>query len=605
MGRGIGASAATLAAAERGRVAARAPPSRGQSDARPVEPRDDASSDRSDESRMSDAAPSRPTRTDRRRGETALAFFQDRFELNDGSLGAALDTALERNVDYADLYFEYTTTDSVSLEEGIVKSGDRHLEQGVGVRAVRGERQGYAHSDEISLESARSPPAPPGRSPTNRPPACADRSRWAAKIAASTTSTRSPDGPDRRPGGAEGGLAGRDRPPMPARSDPKRPSRSWPASSASTSTCSWRAATARASPTPCPLVRLNIQVLAADGQPPRGGLPGCRWPLRARRASRDPVALAARSSTRRFASRCLNLEAEALPSGHRWTSCSGPGWPGILLARGDRAWPRGRLQPQEDLRLLRTSMGRRVAAEGVTVVDDGTLPEPARLAQRGRRRHARPSETSSSRTAILVGYMQDRLNAQLMGVDAPTGNGRRESYAHLPLPRMTNTFMLAGDEDPEEILRSVDNGLYAVSFGGGQVDITSGKFVFSASEAYRIEQGQIGAPVKGRHVDRQRSGRPDSGQPASDTTSPSTRASAPAARTARGSPSASACPTIRLDAIDGGRNRRLSAAQTSTQEAMRPGRRVAHSNASAQGRRPRGRCGARRRRRHREVAGAR
>jgi TldD protein len=140
-------------------------------------------------------------------------------------------------------------------------------------------------------------------------------------------------------------------------------------------------------------------------------------------------------------------------------------------------------------------MGQRVAAEGVTVVDDGTIA--------GRRGSINVDDegTPSKRNVlidngILVGYMHDRLNAELMGVE-PTGNGRRESYAHVPLPRMTNTFMLAGEDDPEEILKSVENGLYAVSFGGGQVDITSGKFVFSASEAYRIENGQIGRPVKG------------------------------------------------------------------------------------------------------------
>ena len=140
-------------------------------------------------------------------------------------------------------------------------------------------------------------------------------------------------------------------------------------------------------------------------------------------------------------------------------------------------------------------MGQRVTADGVTVVDDGTLP--------GRRGSINVDDegTPSKRNVliengVLTGYMQDKLNAGLMGVE-PTGNGRRESYAHLPLPRMTNTFMLAGEDDPEDILRSVDNGLYAVSFDGGQVDITSGKFVFSANEAYRIENGQIGAPLKG------------------------------------------------------------------------------------------------------------
>jgi TldD protein len=172
----------------------------------------------------------------------------------------------------------------------------------------------------------------------------------------------------------------------------------------------------------------------------------------------------------------------------------GPGWPGVLLHEAIGHGLEG------DFNRKRTSafsdrIGERVAAPGVTVVDDGTLP--------GRRGSLNVDDegTPTQRTlliedGILRGYLQDRLNARLMGMSA-TGNGRRESYAHLPLPRMTNTFMLAGEEDPEEILRSVSRGLYAVSFGGGQVDITSGKFVFTANEAYRIEEGRIGAAVKG------------------------------------------------------------------------------------------------------------
>jgi TldD protein len=172
----------------------------------------------------------------------------------------------------------------------------------------------------------------------------------------------------------------------------------------------------------------------------------------------------------------------------------GPGWPGILLHEAIGHGLEG------DFNRKKTSafsdrLGQRVASEGVTVVDDGTLP--------GRRGSLNVDDegTPTRRTVliengILTGYLQDRLNARLMGME-PTGNGRRESYAHLPMPRMTNTFMLAGQDDPQEILSSVDRGIYAVSFGGGQVDITSGKFVFSASEAYRIENGRIGAPLKG------------------------------------------------------------------------------------------------------------
>ena len=189
----------------------------------------------------------------------------------------------------------------------------------------------------------------------------------------------------------------------------------------------------------------------------------------------------------------MNLEARPCPAG-TMDVVLGPGWPGILLHEAIGHGLEG------DFNRKKTSafsdrIGERVAAEGVTVVDDGTIAE-----RRGSL-NVDDEGTATQRTVliengILRGYMQDRQNARLMGVSS-TGNGRRESYAHLPMPRMTNTFMLAGQDDPEEIIRSVESGLYAVTFGGGQVDITSGKFVFSASEAYRIEGGVIAAPVKG------------------------------------------------------------------------------------------------------------
>jgi TldD protein len=188
-----------------------------------------------------------------------------------------------------------------------------------------------------------------------------------------------------------------------------------------------------------------------------------------------------------------NLESRPAPAGEM-TVVLGPGWPGILLHEAIGHGLEGDFN-RKGASAFAGLMGRQIAARGVTVVDDGTLP--------GRRGSISIDDegTPSRRTVLiengrLVGYMQDRLNARLMGV-AATGNGRRQSYAHQPLPRMTNTIMLAGDKDPGEILASVNSGLYAVSFGGGQVDITSGKFVFSCTEAYHIENGRIGAPVKG------------------------------------------------------------------------------------------------------------
>ncbi|MFN6998736.1 MAG: metallopeptidase TldD-related protein, partial [Elioraea tepidiphila] len=189
----------------------------------------------------------------------------------------------------------------------------------------------------------------------------------------------------------------------------------------------------------------------------------------------------------------VNLDSIAAPAGEMEVVL-GPGWPGILLHEAIGHGLEG------DFNRKKTSafaglMGQRIAAQGVTVVDDGTIPD--------RRGSITIDDegTPSGRTVliedgILTGFIQDRQNARLMGV-APTGNGRRQSYAHVPMPRMTNTVMLAGPHAPEEIIASVDRGLYAVNFGGGQVDITSGKFVFSASEAYLIENGRLGAPVKG------------------------------------------------------------------------------------------------------------
>jgi TldD protein len=417
----------------------------------------------------------------------ALALLHGRFGLDDRSLVATLDTALERPVDHAELFFEFGTQEAVSLEEGIVKAGDRHLQQGVGVRAVAGDRQGYAHSDEVTRDSL--------------------------SLAAATARAIS-----------EG--AGQTR--TVAIAGPGRPARDlYPVSLAPTEVaierktallsdidvharaldprvqqvmasvvCQHRCVLIAASDGTLvadeqPLVRLNVQVVAAHGARREAGYQGMGGRFELARlldpqAWKPLVAEAVRIAT-------LNLEAEECPAG-TLDVVLGPGWPGVLLHEAIGHGLEG------DFNRKRTSafhdrLGQRVAAPGVTVIDDGTLPE-----RRGSL-NVDDEGTPTQRTVliedgVLCGYLQDRLNARLMGLPR-TGNGRRESYRHLPMPRMTNTFMLAGPDEPAEILRGVSRGLYAVSFGGGQVDITSGKFVFTANEAYRIENGRVGAPVKG------------------------------------------------------------------------------------------------------------
>ena len=418
--------------------------------------------------------------------ESALAFFRDRFGLDERALEASLGTALERRVEHADLFFEYSTQDSVALEEGIVKSGSRHIEQGVGVRAQHGERQGYAHADDIDVESVKLAAAtaraiseerhagsavPVARSATGHDLYPVDRAPTEVPVESKIDLLGAMDvyarGLDSRVrevmasvvtqhrhvlvADSSGGLAGDVR----------------------------------------PLVRLNVQVLVGEGERMEIGYQGMGGRYDLERLL-DPavwkplVDEAVRVGT-------LNLNAEDCPAG-TMDVVLGPGWPGILLHEAVGHGLEG------DFNRKKTSafsdrIGERVAAPGVTVVDDGTIAE--RRGSLNVDDEGTPTRcTTLIEDGVLVGYMQDRLNARLMGME-PTGNGRRESYAHLPMPRMTNTFMLAGQEAPEDVLRSVKNGLYAVSFGGGQVDITSGKFVFSASEAYKIEDGRIGAPVKG------------------------------------------------------------------------------------------------------------
>jgi len=239
------------------------------------------------------------------------------------------------------------------------------------------------------------------------------------------------------------------------------------------------------------LVRMNVTVIAEQGDRREQGSDGGGGRF-------DYLQLTGDNAWQKFADEAVrqalvNLEAEAAPAGSM-TVVLGPGWPGVLLHEAVGHGLEGDFN-RKGTSAFSGRMGEKVAAEGVTIVDDGTLP------QRRGSLSVDDEGTATEQTVliengILVGYMQDKLNARLMNMK-PTGNGRRESFTHLPMPRMTNTFMLPGSHEPGEIIASVDNGLYAVNFAGGQVDITSGKFVFSASEAYLIENGKITRPVRG------------------------------------------------------------------------------------------------------------
>ncbi len=405
-------------------------------------------------------------------------------------------------VDDADAYFQYSRHEAWSLEEGIVKSGSHNIEAGVGVRAVAGEKQGFAYSDDIVL------------------PALLDAANAASAIAGGARDAqgrasvaRAPSGeanPARRMPGATpremslyapvdplASLGDEDKVKLlevverEARAQDPRVKQVMASLAAVHETVLIARADGRIAADVRPLVRLNVTVIVeANGRRETGTAGGGGRQTYSYLIENDLARAYAREAVRQA---LVNLEAVDAPAG-AMTVVLGPGWPGILLHEAIGHGLEGDFN-RKGTSAFAGRIGQRVAAEGVTVVDDGTLA--------GRRGSLNVDDegTPTQRTVliedgILKGYIQDLLNARLMGV-APTGNGRRESYAHLPMPRMTNTYMLAGSHDPGEIIASVDKGLYAVNFGGGQVDITSGKFVFSASEAYLIENGKVTRPVKG------------------------------------------------------------------------------------------------------------
>ena len=405
--------------------------------------------------------------------------------LDTGGLERAFGSLLGPGVDFGDLYFQHTRHESWTVEDGTVKNGAHSIEQGVGVRAISGEKTGFAYSDEINGEalqlaakSARAI-ARDGSSVTTRslvrgqgrdlyrPEDPIDSIPNEEKVEALRRIDRYVRAADPRVTQVVVSLSGSLDTVLVARSD------------------GVLAADVR------PLVRFNVQVIVEQNGRRESGYSGGggRYGYAELLGDGKPEGFA-REALRQA---LVNLEAVDAPAGIM-PVVLGNGWPGVLLHEAVGHGLEGDFN-RKGTSTYAGRMGQRVAAPGVTIVDDGTLP--GRRGSLNVDDEGNPTQcTTLIEDGVLVGYMQDTLNARLMGV-APTGNGRRESFAHLTMPRMTNTYMRAGNDDPEDMIRSVKRGLYAVNFGGGQVDITSGKYVFSATEAYLIEDGKITAPVKG------------------------------------------------------------------------------------------------------------
>jgi TldD protein len=414
-------------------------------------------------------------------------FFLTRFGMSETAFERVLGTALERKADYADLYFQYQSAESLGLEESIVNHTAKSVSQGVGVRVCAEDRTGYAYSDEVTIDRMRLA-AEAAR-------AIADQRTQAPALHVGTPVPRHAlyeveTTPLEIPVEERARLL--QEIDKVARAYDPRVKNVMASIAAERKIVMIVTSEGRVAADVQPLCRLNVTVIADDGKGNRqsgshggGGRVEYRYFLEHERW-REYACEAARQAI-------VNLDATDAPAGEMIVVL-GPGWPGILLHEAIGHGLEGDFN-RKSVSAFSGRIGQKVASELCTVIDDGTIP-----LRRGSL-NVDDEGTPTSRTVliekgILRGYLQDRMNARLMKM-APTGNGRRESFAHAPMPRMTNTFMLSGESTPAEIIKSVPRGLYAVSFGGGQVDITNGKFVFSASEAYLIEDGKVTRPVKG------------------------------------------------------------------------------------------------------------
>jgi TldD protein len=406
-------------------------------------------------------------------------------ELDEPRIQRVLGGLMRPGVDAADLYFQHSVSESWFFEDGIVKQGSHHTEQGVGVRAMAGEKQGFAYSDEIAL------------------PALTDASGAATAIVrqgqtgtlavarpAAATALYAPVNPlDTWP--VEKKLDLLKRADAAARAADPRVTQVMVTLAGSHEVVLVAATDGTLAADVRPLVRMNVSVIVEDkGRREQASTGGGGRGAYADFFGGDAAERYAAEAVRQAVTL---LGAVPAPAGSM-PVVLGPGWPGVMLHEAVGHGLEGDFN-RKGTSAYSGRIGQKVASPLCTVVDDGTLPN--RRGSLSLDDEGTPTQcTTLIENGILKGYIQDKLNARLMGMQ-PTGNGRRESFAHLPMPRMTNTYLLAGPHDPQEIIRSVKKGLYAVNFAGGQVDITNGNYVFSASEAYLIEDGKVTRPVKG------------------------------------------------------------------------------------------------------------
>jgi TldD protein len=406
--------------------------------------------------------------------------------LSESDLETALATTMVAGVDYADLYFQQSRSENWMLEDGIIKDGGYHIEQGVGVRAISGEKTGFAYSDDLILPALTD--AAKAARAISMQGQQASVQAW-KKIEPSQPFYLNDDPLNVLT--VEQKLALLKQADMVARQQDSRVSQVSVSLAGVLDTVLIAASDGTYAADIRPLIRMNVSVIVeSNGRRERGSAGGGRRMGYRFFADNGMATEYAKEAVRQA---LVSLEAVAAPAGNMPVILAS-GWPGVLLHEAVGHGLEGDFN-RRGTSTFSGRIGEQVASPLCTVVDDGTLRD-----RRGSLTiddEGVPTEcTTLIENGKLTNYMQDKHNASLMG-SRSTGNGRRESYAHLPMPRMTNTYMLPGEHTPEEVIASIEKGIYAVNFGGGQVDITSGKFVFSSSEAYMIENGKISHPVKG------------------------------------------------------------------------------------------------------------